>query len=123
MAETPTVVTDARGRKLSIRLPDAGDQFDLIEIAGAVADNRPWMFRAMVVYAVSAIDGVPLPLPASKDDLKTNARALGDDGIMAVMESLFPEAVAAARAADARARGEKLPPPGPDGAMLVAAKN
>jgi len=76
-----------------------------------------------VVYAVSAIDGVPLPLPANKDDLKTNARALGDDGIVAVMEALFPEAVAAARAADARVRGEKLPPPGPDSAILAAAKN
>ena len=98
MNTTPSEVTDAGGRRIAIQVPDAGDQFDLIELAGAQSANQMWMMRAMAVWSASSIDGVPLPRPTTAREIKANARTLGDAGIFSIMEALWGNAAKAGEA-------------------------
>ena len=85
-------VTDAKGRKLSVRIMDPGDMLDLMEAAGDASSNRGFMAMAMHVCSVEAIDDTPVPRPRDKDDIKRMARTLGNEGLLSLYSLGSPEA-------------------------------
>ncbi|GBR44218.1 hypothetical protein [Neokomagataea thailandica] len=73
------------GRKLMLRELDPADMLDLIEAAGA-AVNSPaagaWLSYAEMICSVTAIDGVPVQMPGTKDEIRDLARRLGKGGLV-----------------------------------------
>jgi len=84
-----TDVVDSKGRKIVINPLDPADMLDLLEAAGDASANAGYMRYAMVICSVSEIDGVPVPRPSKKADIKALARRLDNDGFAAVTRSLF----------------------------------
>lgn len=83
----PVEVVTASGRKLSLREIDPGDMLDLIEAAGSAmngASASSWLSYAQMVCSVTAIDGVPVQMPASKEEVKDLARRIGNEGVTAL---------------------------------------
>jgi hypothetical protein len=76
-------------RKLQVREPDMGDQFDLLEMGGAATNNETWMGMALVANAVRIIDGLPVMpfrperLDMSKNTLRSTIKKLGPVGLAA----------------------------------------
>ena len=87
-------VTDSTGRKLVVKEMDPADQLDLFEAAGKNSSNSSWVGMALLVCSVSMIDGVPVPMPSTPDQVKTLARKLGKHGIEAVADALQPTTTA-----------------------------
>jgi hypothetical protein len=82
-------VTDARGRRLSLRRLTALDKLRLFKAAGPVlAQNQPWLGMAVLACSVWAIDDVPVPAPASEAHIEALVNRLGDDGIAAIGAAL-----------------------------------
>ena len=88
MADTTTTVTDAAGRVLSVIEMDPADQLDLFEACGAMASNPAWVGMALLASSVRSIDGVPVPQPANKLQVRALAKQLGKHGIAAVASVL-----------------------------------
>lgn len=64
---------------------------DLIEAGGSAASGAAastWLSYAQMICSVRAVDGVPVQMPATKDDIRDLARRIGNEGIM-VLQSLF----------------------------------
>ena len=94
-------VTDASGRVLTIRRPTTLDRLHLFKaVGGALSANDRYLGLATLAFAVMAIDGVPLPRPATEQQVEANLARIGDSGINAVAALLSPqdEGVAAADA-------------------------
>ena len=88
-AQTTQDVADAAGRSLTVRKPGALDRLRLFKAAGAVlAVNPAWLGLATIAAAVVALDGVPLPFPASEAQVEALVQRLGDHGIAAVSATL-----------------------------------
>ena len=78
-------VTDAEGRRFALRTLTALDKLRLFEAAGAeLSRNDRWLGMAALAASVTEIDGVPVPLPASKGAIEAIVRKLGDSGLAAV---------------------------------------
>ncbi|AQS87910.1 hypothetical protein AA101099_1525 [Neoasaia chiangmaiensis NBRC 101099] len=91
MSGLPGEIATAAGRRLTLREIDPGDMLDLIEAAGSAmngASASAWLSYAQMVCSVTAIDGVPVQMPASKAEVKELARRIGNDGV-AVLHPLF----------------------------------
>jgi hypothetical protein len=85
-------VTDSLGRRLSLRRLSLLERLRLFEAAGAeLARNDRWLGLAALAASVSAIDGVPLPFPASKAAVEAAVQRLDEPGIAAVAAALAPE--------------------------------
>ncbi|GAJ29196.1 hypothetical protein [Acidomonas methanolica] len=87
MSALPVEVVTSAGRRLAVREIDPGDMLDLIEAAGSAmngASASSWLAYAEMVCSVTAIDGVPVQMPLSKDEVKALARRIGTDGIAAL---------------------------------------
>ena len=93
--------------KIEYRDFSPADQWDVAEIS---PQNPPGSWRAMTLAAVAVtdIDGVPTinSNPLRREDIRRTLNRLGDAGVRAVIEALFPqvgedEAVAAAEDAEA----------------------
>ena len=82
-------VTDKAGRKIGLRDLDPGDMLDLLEAAGTSSTNEGYMRYAMVIASLSSIDDVPVPAARTKEQMRGNAKKLGNDGFAAVAEALF----------------------------------
>jgi hypothetical protein len=81
--------TDAEGRMLSIRRPDALDRLRLFKALGAqLSMNTPYLGMALLAASVTAIAGVPVPPPVTEEQLESLVRRLGDAGIGAVAAAL-----------------------------------
>jgi hypothetical protein len=86
------VVTDRRGRQISLRDIGVLETLRLYKALGAdLSANDSYMGLAMMAAAACVIDGVPLPFPISETAVEAALERLGDDGA---------EAVGAAMAAD-----------------------
>ena len=93
-------VLDGQGRRLTLRQLGALDKLRLFEAAGAeLSRNDRWLGMAVLACSVTAIDGVPWPMPASKQGVEAMVQRLGDEGIAAVSQALAPEAGADAATA------------------------
>ncbi|MBB3175410.1 hypothetical protein FHR90_003265 [Endobacter medicaginis] len=84
-------VTDKKGRVLTIRELSPSAHLDIFEACGANSGNHMWTAMALAVCAVSAIDGVPRPMPLKVSDVKARADELGFDGLNAINEAFRTE--------------------------------
>lgn len=91
IASRTTAIETSDSRRFTLREPDCGEQFDLIELAGGRnATNQMWMLRAAVVYSFQSEGDVPIPKPGTIDQLKANARQIGDEAISLGYRWMFP---------------------------------
>nr|WP_249200117.1 hypothetical protein [Gluconobacter sp. Dm-62] len=77
----------ADNRRLTLREIDPADMLDLIEAAGSAvngASASTWLGYAEMICSVTAIDGVPVQMPQSKDEIRDLARRVGKAGIAAL---------------------------------------
>jgi hypothetical protein len=88
-------VTDARGRKIVLRVLDPADMLDMLEAAGTASSNVGWVRYASVISSVASIDDVPVPISSTKLQIRAVARRLGNDGFAAVGTFLFGDDTAA----------------------------
>jgi hypothetical protein len=85
-------VIDARGRVLQLRKLSVLDRLRLFEAAGAeLSRNDRWLGLAVLAASVGVIDGVPVPLPASKAGIEAAVQRLDEAGLAAVAAGLQPE--------------------------------
>jgi len=88
----PDEVIDARGRVLLLRKLSVLDRLRLFEAAGAeLSRNDRWLGLAILAASVAAIDGVPVPVPASKAGIEAVVQRLDEAGLAAVAAGLSPE--------------------------------
>lgn len=78
-------VTDARGRKITLRKPGVLAQFKIVEAVGPeTAANQTYMQMVNPLIYVGAIDGDDVFLPATKREVEALIQRLDDDGLAAV---------------------------------------
>jgi len=93
MTTIPKEITTTSGKKLELRELDPGDMLDLIEVAGSAmqsASAGAWMGYAQMICSVDAIDGAPVEMPETKEQVKQVARRIGNDGIIALQAVFYP---------------------------------
>ncbi|WP_418610812.1 hypothetical protein [Gluconobacter cerinus] len=84
MSMLPKEVRLADGRCLSLKEIDPADMLDLIEAAGSAvtgASAAAWLGYAEMICSVTAIDGVPVQMPGTKEEIRDLARRIGKGGI------------------------------------------
>lgn len=80
--------TDTRGRVFQMKTLDPADMLNTIEIAGgAAAENQTWLRMAMLLATVSTIDGIPVPVAGTKNQILNNARMIGNDGLICIADA------------------------------------
>jgi hypothetical protein len=85
-------VEDARGRVLALRPLTMLDRLRLFKALGPeLSMNEAYLGVASLAASVSAIDGVPLPFPASEAAVENAVERLGEAGIEAAAATLQPE--------------------------------
>ena len=90
-AQSVPDAVDAEGRVLSLRRLSALDKLRLFKAAGPVlAHNQPWLGLAILAASVTAIDGVPVPLPSTEAHVEAMVARLGDHGLSAIAACLKP---------------------------------
>ena len=88
----PDDVAAADGRRITLRRLNALDRLRLFKAAGPVlAHNQPWLGMAALAWCVTAIDGVPVPVPGNEAQIEALIGRLGDVGIDAVAAALDAE--------------------------------
>jgi hypothetical protein len=88
-AQAAPSVTDELGRRLQLRKLTALDKLRLFKAAGpGLAQNPPWLGMAVLAASVTAIDDVPIPAPATEQQIEALVGRLGDAGIAAIGEAL-----------------------------------
>ena len=84
-ADERLTVSDRTGRTLTARKLSALDKLRLLKAAGPVlSDNQAWLGVAMLAASVVDIDGVPVPIPATEQQIEALVGRLGDAGLDAV---------------------------------------
>jgi hypothetical protein len=84
-------VTDAEGRRITVKRMTALDKLRLFKAVGPLlANNTPYFGLAMLAACALDIDGVPVPLPASEAAIETAIAQLGNVGINALAAALNP---------------------------------
>ena len=84
-AQAAPDVTDADGRRLTLRRLTALDKLRLFKAAGPLlAQNQPWLGMAVLAASVAAIDDVPVPPPSTEAQIESLVARLGDSGIAAI---------------------------------------
>ena len=84
-ADETSTVRDSLGRDLSVRAPNALDRLRLFKALGpSLSENLSYVGMALLAYVVSAVDGVPVPLPGSEANIEALIQRLGDAGLSAV---------------------------------------
>jgi hypothetical protein len=84
---------DDAGRLLSLRRLGALERLRLFKAIGAaLSENPPYLGMAMLAFSVTAIDGVPVPLPGNEAQLEALVQRLGDGGIAAIADALDADA-------------------------------
>jgi hypothetical protein len=99
-AQAAPCVTDAQGRRLQLRRLTALDKLRLFKAAGpALSQNTSWLGMAVLAASVAAIDDVPVPAPASEQQIEALVGRLGDAGIAAIGATLVEAQPGAAQVA------------------------
>ncbi|BCI68087.1 hypothetical protein [Acetobacter aceti] len=87
----PETITTKSGHVLSLKEIDPGEMLDLIEAAGSAMTSGAsgaWLSYASIVCTVRDIDGVPVPWPTKKGEVKALANKIGNEGIVAVQKAM-----------------------------------
>jgi hypothetical protein len=88
-ASAVLTVCDDTGRTLTLKRLGALDRLRLFKVVGPeLAENPPYLGIAMLAVSVTAVDGVPVPFPATEGQLEGLVQRLGDSGIQAVAQCL-----------------------------------
>ncbi len=90
MSTLPAEIESGDGRRFSLREVDPGHMLDLIEAAGTAAGSAAWMRYALMICAVSAIDGKPVFMPHTKDAVRDLGRRIGHEGMAALSRAHYP---------------------------------
>ncbi len=91
-AAAANVATTAEGTRLTLRRLNALDKLRLFKAAGPLlSQNEPWLGMALLASSVVAIDDVPVPLPATEQQIEAMVARLGDAGIAAVAAAMQPD--------------------------------
>ncbi len=92
-------VTDALGRTLTVHRLTALDRLRLFKAVPAhLAYNERYLGEAGLAFAVTAIDGIPIPQPTNDPQIEAVIDRLGNEGIDAIGAALTPEEPATATA-------------------------
>lgn len=94
------VVTDAKGRAITLKKPGVLSQFRLIEALGETAKNQVYTSMVLPIIFVTDIDGDPIPQPQSKREIEALIQRLDDEGIEAVSNGVMANFGASASDAD-----------------------
>lgn len=82
-------VTDALGRRLTVRRINALDRLRLLKAAGPdLSQNDAWLNMAALAVSVVEIGGIPRPTPVNERQIETAVAELGDSGLQAIAEAL-----------------------------------
>ena len=85
MAAATEIVTDALGRKLTIRDLSALEEIRLLRAIGPQqSDNRPYVELVQAAASVAFIDSKPMIKPTNERQIDMLIEALGDEGIQVV---------------------------------------
>lgn len=80
---------DEQGRRLSLRHMTVLDRLHLFKAAGPLlSQNVPWLGIAVLACSVTAIDDIPIPMPANEQQVEALVTRLGDAGIAAAATAL-----------------------------------
>lgn len=111
-AAAPKVVTDARGRKITLRKITVMDQVKMLRAIGPrQAENQPYFHLVECAYMADMIDSVPVPMPTNELQIDAAIARLGDDGMAAIMVHRMEEVQATMAAAEAAMAPEVKPEP------------
>lgn len=91
----PAEVKTAAGHTLGLKEINPGDMLDLIEAAGSAmssASAGAWLGYAQMICSVTSIDGVPVQMPITKDEVRNLATEIGNDGVAALSPIFYPKA-------------------------------
>lgn len=92
-ANAETIVTDARGRRITIGEPDFLAQFRLTEAVGSSASNEQYMNMVRPLLYVKEIDGDHIFSPSTKPQVEALIQRLGAEGYSALGEALVEKYV------------------------------
>ncbi|WP_429499379.1 hypothetical protein ACQUFY_20800 [Robbsia andropogonis] len=81
-------VTDARGRVIRLKKPNAIARLGFIEAMGESSSNKLWAATVFPVMYVVSLEGVANSVPISKNEIKALYARLDEDGMAAVMRGL-----------------------------------
>ncbi len=114
---TADVITDASGRKITMRKLNVLDQVKLLRAIGPEQSrNQPYVELVFMSASVADIDGVPMMLPANERVIDANILRIGDEGFAALQVSVLKavrEIEAAAEVAADNANGVEAKPDAP----------
>ena len=80
---------DARGRRIRLRELTALDTLRLLKLAGPhLSMNQAWLSIATLAYAVTEIEGVPVPVPTSEAQIESIVERLGDQALTMIADSM-----------------------------------
>ncbi len=104
----PSEIDSGDGRKFQLQEVDPAGMLDLLEAAGTAANSSAWLRYALMICSVISIDGKPVIMPITKDEVKNLARRVGNTGVEAIAAVTYPlEATAAKPAPDEEAQVAK----------------
>jgi hypothetical protein len=107
-------ITDAKGRKLTLRKLNVLDQVRLLRAVGPdQARNQPYFEVVTMAASVSDIDGIPCMIPTNERQIDAAIDRIGDDGFGALMVNMRKEIKIVEDAAEAAAKGEVAPASSP----------
>ena len=82
-------VRDGTGRELTLRELTALDRLRLFKAVGSsLSQNTAYLGMALLAISVTAIDGVPVPAPATEAQVEAVIAKLGDAGLAAVADAM-----------------------------------
>jgi len=109
-----TEITDASGRRLTLRTLNVVDQVRLLRAIGpAQSGNEPYVNMVQAAASVTAIDDIPLPFPTNEKQIDAAVARIGDAGFAAIMSHIKAEIAKIEADADAAISGEESPAAGP----------
>ena len=83
-------VIDSLGRTLKVKRLSALDRLRLFTACGAEnSDNRQYMSYAGAAAAVTEVDGIPVPFPATELQVSALVARLDEEGLAAVIGALI----------------------------------
>jgi hypothetical protein len=107
-------ITDAKGRKITLRKLNVLDQVRLLRAVGPEqARNQPYFEIVTMSASVFSIDGVPFAIPTNERQIDAAIDRIGDDGFGALMVHMRKQIKEVEDAAEAAANGEVAPVSGP----------
>jgi len=87
-AKAEAVVTDAKGRAITLRKPGVLAQFRLVEMLGDSATNQAFVGMCLPLIYVAAIDGEPVSRLTTRRELDALIQRLDEEGVVAVAEGV-----------------------------------